>query len=38
MSLGEDIQIVSPPGVVDMMAKEAHRLAAQYPTSGESKD
>ena len=31
MSLGEDIQIVSPPGVVDFMTKEAHRLAAQYP-------
>ena len=31
MSLGEDIQIVSPPSVVDMMTKEAHRLAAQYP-------
>ena len=31
MSLGKDIRIVSPPGVVDLMTKEAHRLAAQYP-------
>ena len=31
MSLGEDVQIVSPPSVVEMMAQEAHRLAAQYP-------
>ena len=36
MSLGEDIRIVSPPGVVDMMTKAARRLAAQYPDSGAS--
>ena len=38
MSLGEDIQIVSPPSVVDMMAEEAHRLAAQYPKSNMNED
>ena len=38
MSLGEDIRIVSPPGVVDMMAKEARRLAAQYPAAAQSED
>ena len=38
MSLGEDIQIVSPPSVVDMMAKEAHRLAAQYPKTDKPED
>nr|MCR5336886.1 WYL domain-containing protein [Synergistes sp.] len=34
MSLGEDIRIVYPKSVVDMMAHEAQRLAAQYPVSG----
>ena len=38
MSLGEDIQIVSPPSVVDMMTKEAHRLAAQYPKTDKPED
>ena len=33
MALGEDIQILSPPSVVDSMRKEAQRLAAQYPIS-----
>ena len=33
MSLGEDIRIVYPKSVVDMMAREAQRLAAQYPVS-----
>ena len=34
MSLGEDIRIVSPESVVEMMSKEAQRLAAQYPGGG----
>ena len=31
MSLGEDIQIAAPPAAVSMMAREASRLAGQYP-------
>ncbi len=38
MSLGSDIRIVSPQSVVDMMAKEAQRLAAQYPTDDAAAD
>ena len=33
MALGKDIQIVSPPSVVNMMAREAHRLSSQYPVT-----
>ena len=34
MALGEDIQIVSPASVVEMMRNEAQRLAAQYEIQG----
>lgn len=37
MSLGEDIRIVYPKSVVDMMAHEAQRLAAQYPVPDKNK-
>ena len=31
MSLGGDVRVTSPPAVVEMMAKEARKLASQYP-------
>lgn len=34
MSLGRNIKIVAPQSVVDLMAKEAQRLAEQYPVQG----
>ena len=36
MSLGEDIRIVGPQNVVDMMAEEARRLTERYPMAGEA--